>query len=710
MKKPAVVHPFLLAAYPVLFLYAHNIEQISINALILPLLISICLALVCWLVLYYVVRDTHKVGFILSIIILLFFSYGHLNKSIAYIFLIWPAILCVCLCYAVKTKISFQKYTYLVNVIALILLAFPLIRIVVYHLSSPNDSAIATNSALPIEPAGSGEAVKDRPNIFFIILDAYARNDVLRELYDYDNSEFLEFLTRKGFYIAHQARANYCQTALTFASCLNMTYLNDLVGSRLPFESGDRRPLWEMIRNSAVLSFLKQRGYSVASFSSATEDTDLPNADIIFKPGLRLNKFQHALINTTPIPTVLQLINSSTQFDLHRKDILFTLEHLDDVCTLKTPMFVFAHIEAPHPPFVFGPQGEGRDPEVQFNDHDGNWLIRKGRLTREAYLQGYVDQLIYLNKKVKSVIESILTQSERPPVIILASDHGPRSMLVWDDPEKTYMRECMAILNGYYLPGGGSADLYAHISLVNTFRVIFNRYFGTEFEILRDESFFSTAKYCYQFTDVTDRINKPNREIIHLHLGRAAANQGKVADAISHFSEVLQVNPNNAEAHIGLSAMYAREGQYLKQVSHLKQAIRLRPKSHIHYNNLGVAYLRLNQVQKAAAVFKETININPEYVPALLNLGDLLSQQGQLAEAIRHYEQAVEIQPNHPEAYNSLGVAYARQGRLQEAVSCFSEALRLEPGHERARRNLKIALQQSNRSKQAESSQEKKLH
>jgi tetratricopeptide (TPR) repeat protein len=480
-----------------------------------------------------------------------------------------------------------------------------------------------------------------------------------------------------------------------------MQYLNDLVGTQLNIESDDKIPLWRMIKQSEVTQFLKQRGYTIATFTPEIIDKKTRSAYISLKPGFTLNRFQNALINTTPIPAVLNVLETSNQFGLHRKKILYTLNHLVDLAKQNHPLFVFAHVEAPHPPFVFGPNGEKRNPEEKFDDHDGNWLIRKGRLTRDQYLQGYIDQLIYVNNKITSAIEGILAQSQYPPIIIIFGDHGPRSTLVWHNPDNTYMKECMSILNAYYLPNGGDVDLYDDITPVNTFRIILNRYFGANYEILEDESYFSTAQYCYKFINVTDRIKNSNNEILHNHLGKSLLNEGDLDKAIHHYSEALRINSDSADPHINLALIYAKKNQNTKAVFHFKKAIQFKPKNHALHNDLGVAYLKLSQPQEAIPPFQEAIKNKPDFVQAYLNLGDALAQQGRFGEAIDNYTAALQIQPDYADTHNKLGVAYARQGRLEEAIVSFSEALRIKPDDVRAQNNLRIALQQAGRAGEA---------
>ena len=79
-------------------------------------------------------------------------------------------------------------------------------------------------------------------------------------------------------------------------------------------------------------------------------------------------------------------------------------------------------------------------------------------------------------------------------------------MTDWENPEKTNMKERLSILNAYYLPEEGKKLLYESITPVNTFRIIFNYLFNTEFEILNDKSYFSTWSKPYQFIDVTERM------------------------------------------------------------------------------------------------------------------------------------------------------------------------------------------------------------
>lgn len=137
---------------------------------------------------------------------------------------------------------------------------------------------------------------------------------------------------------------------------------------------------------------------------------------------------------------------------------------------------------------------------------EGSHLIGQGGFTREDYIKYYRGQATFVSKKVKSVIENILKNSEQPPIIILSSDHGPGSMLDWESLENTNLKERFAILNAYYFPDKDYGILYESITPVNTFRIIFNKYFGASLELLPDANFFSTYSRPYKFFNVTNTV------------------------------------------------------------------------------------------------------------------------------------------------------------------------------------------------------------
>jgi hypothetical protein len=148
------------------------------------------------------------------------------------------------------------------------------------------------------------------------------------------------------------------------------------------------------------------------------------------------------------------------------------------------PTFAYLHLISPHPPFVFDPTGNPTYPPDFWNE--------QRMYPADLYKKGYVNQTQFLNKKILQAVDTILAESEVPPVIIIQGDHGP-----WLQPS----HKRMWILAALYLPGHND-KLYPTISPVNFFRVVFNSYFGGKYEILEDVSYFSPVPKLYDFSEV----------------------------------------------------------------------------------------------------------------------------------------------------------------------------------------------------------------
>jgi hypothetical protein len=121
------------------------------------------------------------------------------------------------------------------------------------------------------------------------------------------------------------------------------------------------------------------------------------------------------------------------------------------------------------------------------------------------YRNGYAGQVQYVDRMLERTIGRILDRSSVPPVIVIQGDHGPGGSLDWGDIGKSCLWERTSILNAYYLPGEGKQHLYPSISPVNTFRVIFNTYFGAGLELLPDRTFYTSHRFPRQVTDITEQ-------------------------------------------------------------------------------------------------------------------------------------------------------------------------------------------------------------
>ena len=146
------------------------------------------------------------------------------------------------------------------------------------------------------------------------------------------------------------------------------------------------------------------------------------------------------------------------------------------------PKFIVSHILKPHDPYTFDRHGNiaqvvGPDGEIQFREWSDDHDPDSGG--------AFYGQIAWLNSQLLDVIDSILADSETPPIIVIMSDHG---YLPGDAPVNTH-----DILAAYHLPGNGRDAIYRGITSVNVFRVILDYYFNLNLGRLDDRSFADQA-------------------------------------------------------------------------------------------------------------------------------------------------------------------------------------------------------------------------
>ena len=324
---------------------------------------------------------------------------------------------------------------------------------------------------------------------------------------NFDNHDFLDNLTSQGFYIADQSHSNYSQTILSISSSLNMQYLDKLVA--LAPKSDIRSPLIRLIGNSQVRRFLAEQGYQLVAFDTGYYGTIINDADVFIKRQNSINIFEYMMINDSLVFVAFDKFVKLFAFD----GMIDQFHQLDEATNLSGPKFVFAHFVNPHPPFLIDQNGNMQE-EYPASFSDGNFFSG----SKDDYRNGYREQMLFLNQRLGEIIDHILSSSDPEPIIIIQGDHGSGLFLENDSYADSCIRERLSILNAYYLPGEQGANLYADITPVNSFRMIFNTYFGTDLPLLDDESYFSTLSQPFSFYKVSeDQLTQSCGTVIGSH-------------------------------------------------------------------------------------------------------------------------------------------------------------------------------------------------
>lgn len=352
--------------------------------------------------------------------------------------------------------------------------------------------------------------LEQTPDIYYFVPDRYAGKSTLAD-YGFDNSAFQNFLKTKGFYIASESTSNYPKTFLSLGSTLNMEYLDYLTQKTNGGATNDQSIVTPLVKNNKVVKFLKNKGYyyiHVGSGWDPTRSNKYADLNFVLKDGRYpfADEFTSGFLQTTIASPILKklfpdttAVSETPKNNEERSRTLYEFETFNQIPQIPGPKFIFAHILIPHDPYVLGKDCEPLPEKIT---------------SKRSVQENYLNQLQCANKKMEDAIEKILSNSQSKPIIIIQADEGPlpiknpiSSNLSWKNASDASLKEKFPIINAYLLPNLKSNPLYPSITPVNSFRIIFNAYFGTNLPLLPDRNIvFENDKNYYKFIDVTDRV------------------------------------------------------------------------------------------------------------------------------------------------------------------------------------------------------------
>ncbi len=369
------------------------------------------------------------------------------------------------------------------------------------------------------------------PDIYYIIFDAYGRQDVLQEMYGFDNEPFLSQLQSHGFTVLDKSVSNYHSTVHSIVSSLNMGYVQDF---DLP-DHPKYADIVSYIKTPRIDRELKKLGYFTISLDSGYSPTQRETSDLYLSW-----EFLHSELEGDELDKKFEKTESRSIFDLddvetavlqttvaswlveerlwigrpsedkhqdrsHRSRILRTFKRLPSTRKLRAgqPKFVFAHFVCPHPPFIFNADGSSAD-EVYWSFVDG---------PRPNYRPSYVQQLRFMNQQCLNTVDQIIDASSRPAIIILQSDHGPGSELARDSLHKTNLYERFSILNAIRFPDQDHPTIDRAMSPVNSLRLVLNYLTSTKQPLLETRSYFFTDIHRRHYTEVTSRVHEDHSRL-----------------------------------------------------------------------------------------------------------------------------------------------------------------------------------------------------
>ena len=416
-----------------------------------------------------------------------------------------------------------QRLQQIILWFSLLLFIIPLIQ---YSIISSTDVEPTLSN---ITESNANAAIwTDPPDIYFLLVDNYARDDVLKYQFEIDTTDFLETLKDQYFVVADQALSAHPMTWLSIPAIFEQEY------QVLPQDSGPIPSIREqtpiMAGANRTYRILENQGYrfvTATAHNLALCDPS-PIQDIELCVGhlpdearaLRAATIRYELLSRTPIPglivrnllpdaIVTRLIGAEGRWNDHsvggkafRSTDLLAAVNNSKLMNPDSPVFTFAHMLYAHPPFTL-------DASCSYTSTLAtNSFLDK--LRGSAYIDAYRMGVECTQKQLLDLISQI----DSSAVVIIQSDHGPghgindqldSRLENLDNPGVPidFLWKRASVFSAIRLPKRCSIEIPDTYAGVNTFKIVFACLSGESIDLQPDRSIWAW----YTHEEVTDISN-----------------------------------------------------------------------------------------------------------------------------------------------------------------------------------------------------------
>ena len=442
----------------------------------------------------HILFKDRKKAFVFSFFLLLiFFLFGAIKSSLAKFHFIasltpykyfLPLLFLVFILIFTLLKRSATNYTrifHYLKILTLALVGFEVISLGVNALlnSAPNEFGDVKHQLI----SGKKIETTEKPDIFWIVLDEYAATSTLKAKWGFANP-LDSLLSATGYFVADKATSPYNFTHYSVGATLDMDYYHRL-DKRQSVSYADMVRGDKSISENNVTAYLQRNGYAVHNYSlfnmkgnpthpfnlfksepsrliSSTTFTSRVQEDILWQfPNL----FSY---NKKLEDSLDQRMRFQDAAD--RQQFLINLFNkvADSAAKDSRPGFYIFHYMITHEPFLFNEDGS-------LHDHP-------------SYTQpdAYVSSVVYANQVLERITQRIRSRfSKRSHVVVVQSDHGFK----FDEEGADFLRESNKIFYAVYASDGDYAPWTNDVNSVNTFRIIFDKYFNAGFPLLPSHNF-----------------------------------------------------------------------------------------------------------------------------------------------------------------------------------------------------------------------------
>jgi hypothetical protein len=283
-------------------------------------------------------------------------------------------------------------------------------------------------TARPASPEAVG------PDVYVMLLDGYPRADALERITGDDNSEFIDELERRGFFVAPGSTSSYMYTDLSLIPLLHGRHLVDIPALD-PILAGESRPRVsrDVLNEAPLLRRLEQAGYTTYANGQAWDEPSLSRVDV-FLPGSGLNEFERLLLTHSLPGVVLTLVDPGLDQTLMEPWVDDAFEAFTTMARAEAtgPKFGLVHVPSPHFPIVFREDGSRADATFGREHPD------QVDAPVEEIARAYQGQISHLNNRISAALDSASLDDDA--IVVLLSDHGPEFGLSWADGASSDLR------------------------------------------------------------------------------------------------------------------------------------------------------------------------------------------------------------------------------------------------------------------------------
>jgi hypothetical protein len=320
-----------------------------------------------------------------------------------------------------------------------------------------------------------------KPNIYYILIDAYARQDTLQETLNYNNEPFLQKLESLGFVVSRKAFSNYHFTGASLSATMIMNYHMEDKNGHIQY--GKMHTSLQGV--NSVRKTFSLNGYHIINIPAHWHQMDCYGFEhtCIKQRGYEI--FQ-SFISDTPFK-IFKLPNRYVEPDVIK--LALSVER-------KEPIFVFAHLAQVHDAIhADGKKSIHVKHPIYSGSEDGNQ---------------YLNSIKIVNEKIIDLVSYIIN-NDKNSIILLQSDHGPTYVGNQNNKDSYYWlynsnnlrpvdrRDCKytfgilsAVYFSPYIQVSEEMKEYfrGQLSLVNVFRSIFAWLSDVQATLLPDVSYF----------------------------------------------------------------------------------------------------------------------------------------------------------------------------------------------------------------------------